>query len=129
MNQAEIQAALNALHKEYANNLPTRVDEIETQWRKLIEDAWDAERFKELIRLAHSLKGSGATYGYVQVSAAARALELYAKSLDASAAPDEQTRAQMELLLVDLRASILEKPKEAEDFSAPRDDAPTLDAQ
>ena len=81
MDQVEFQAALEALRQEYVHNLPNKVSEIRDAWLNVRNQAWDASALYTLTRLAHSLAGSGATYGFEPLSQAARALELYLKPL------------------------------------------------
>jgi HPt (histidine-containing phosphotransfer) domain-containing protein len=105
MEQDEFELAMRQLRGEYVRNLPSHVEEIECAWRTAQAAEWDAAQFRILIRLAHNLAGSGSTYGIESVSDAARALELYAKSLDGNVMPNAPARGRIELLLAQLRAS------------------------
>lgn len=126
MERADFQNALNQLRAEYAQHLPARISEIETVWHTLRAE-WNAEEFTRFIRGAHSLAGSGATYGFPRVSQSARALERYAKQLEASVAPTPEHAAQIELLLGHLCASALDTPNDLDNESVEMEDAPTVE--
>lgn len=77
---ARTRSKLDALYVEYAKKLPNKIDSINDKWRQL------ARRFtkfdmQEFHRLVHGLCGSSGTYGYHELSASARRLEVYLKSL------------------------------------------------
>lgn len=105
MEEKEFESAMQALRVEYLRELPAHVDDVERAWNAAQERGWDAAQFRVLIRLAHNLAGSGATYGVKRVGDAARALELYAKSLDGNVMPGEPARNRIEHLLGQLRQS------------------------
>src|SRR5581483_6628291 len=107
MQATDFQQALQALKQEYERNLPDKVAEIENQWRTLTDEAWDSEQFKTFIRLAHSLAGSGATYGFPQVSTAARDLERYSKALNGEMRVSPEEEAQIQARIVSLWQSII----------------------
>lgn len=118
MEENEFELALRELRTEYVRMLPAHIDEIERAWSAAHEAGWDAAQFGSMIRLAHNLAGSGATYGVKRVSETARALELYAKSLDGNAMPGEAERHGLERLLAQVRACAEEKaPPEGGDTS------------
>ena len=71
----DIQARLQALRDSYAAQLPAKIAEIRALWQRLAAQP-NHEDLKTLHRLVHSLSGSGATFGYSSLSAAARVLEL-----------------------------------------------------
>lgn len=76
-NQAILEK-LQALKKTYAQQLVDRCRQIEDQWRELMR-AWDREILVSLERAAHSLTGSGKSYGFPDVSIHARNLEMCLK--------------------------------------------------
>jgi diguanylate cyclase (GGDEF)-like protein len=126
MEPSNFQAALNALREEYQRNLPNKIGEVEQLWRALNTDAWDAEAFQTFVRHAHSLVGSGATYGFVRVSQTARELELYTKRLNTDGLPNDVERDTIELLLEQLRQSLAAPPQTIEDDSPEMEDSPPL---
>jgi diguanylate cyclase (GGDEF)-like protein len=119
MDSQDFQQALKALQQEYIRALPNKFADIETLWHTL-SDTWDADNFKTFIRLAHSLAGSGATYGFPDVGKAARALEQYCKTLAADAPLSPEERTKVERLL----ASLQDATKLAQEPPAPRDEPP-----
>src|SRR3982750_724421 len=76
----KVQVKLQELFKHYSKNLPKKIQAIETQWQNLLQH-WSMERFKDFHREVHSLCGSSGTYGYMELSKAAREMEIYLKSL------------------------------------------------
>jgi diguanylate cyclase (GGDEF)-like protein len=78
---SNISDKLQALYLNYKQNLPAKIDFIDSQWQALDAD-WTPERLHDFHREVHSLCGSSAIYGYDKLSAAARELEIYLKELD-----------------------------------------------
>jgi len=74
MPEPEVEAQFAALTRDYAQRLPGRVRGLEAEAAALAE-AWDRARADELQRQCHNLAGSGACYGFPQVSTAAQAAE------------------------------------------------------
>jgi diguanylate cyclase (GGDEF)-like protein len=77
----------SSLYAYFAERLPERLREVEEGWRQVRETAWSEEAVKTLHRLAHSLAGAGATFGFLTVTEAARDLEKPLKAIVQSAAP------------------------------------------
>ena len=59
----------------FTGRLPTRLAEIEEAIAAARAAGWSGEPLRTAHRLAHSLKGAGETFGFPEVSAAARELE------------------------------------------------------
>ncbi|MFH1740563.1 MAG: response regulator [bacterium] len=64
---------MDDLKTHYRQGLPTRIEALESAKRTLPENA--AEAIESIRRIAHSLRGSGATYGFPEISRTAEALE------------------------------------------------------
>lgn len=77
---AGIQARLQALRDSYAAQLPAKIGEIRMLWEKLCRIP-APEDLKTLHRLVHSLTGSGDTFGYAELSDAARVMEACLKEM------------------------------------------------
>jgi len=77
----------SSLYAYFAERLPERLREVEEGWRQVRETAWSEESVKTLHRLAHSLAGAGATFGFLTVTEAARELEKPLKAIVQNAAP------------------------------------------
>ncbi len=70
-----MQAMLARLREQFLDGLDERLDQMEAQILALAEGQdWD-ERFAELYRSTHSLKGSGGTHGLPLMTAICHALE------------------------------------------------------
>src|SRR5512139_3282681 len=80
---AEDMAAFNerlaALQQDYVRQLPERLAAIEAAWSGLTQNSWGVETLRELYRTVHGLTGSGPTFGYGEISNAARAFEILLK--------------------------------------------------
>ena len=72
----KLQDKLNALKIEYTKRLPNKIQMLETHWQH-IQKKWDLQQFRDFHREVHSLSGSAGTYGYLNLSDAARQLEFY----------------------------------------------------
>ena len=89
------------LQRYFAGRLPARVSEIEAARDAARDAGWRDEPLRTFHRLAHSLAGTGATFGFPEVSAVSRQLESLLKSaLDGGSPPEA---AEVEGLLSRLR--------------------------
>ncbi len=61
---------------EFRRSLPGRLGQIETLWHQALNDETPGVALATLERCAHSLAGSGATFGFAALGDAARVLEL-----------------------------------------------------
>ena len=97
---AELQQRLAELQAIFHAQLPDKIDEINNAWQALSRE-WSAEQLNNLLRMSHSLAGSGGTFGAHQVGQAARNLEQPLKALAAQniSSPNTETRQQLQSLL------------------------------
>ena len=87
MQKQDINSRLQALKLEYLSRLPTTVDHLKALWAKLTQETECNNRsdvLRELYRASHSLKGSGATFGYPAISETAKGLEIFFASMTES---------------------------------------------
>jgi chemotaxis protein histidine kinase CheA len=63
------------LRRYFAGRLPDRLAELEVNATAARESGWAAEPLRQFHRLAHSLVGAGATFGFPGVTEHARSLE------------------------------------------------------
>ncbi len=71
---------LNSLREAYAAQLPGKISRIEKDWVALQAAPDNAEGAMALLRAVHTLNGSSASFGFKEVSSAARELESELKS-------------------------------------------------
>ncbi|GEM_PF-3167056 len=76
----KIYEKLQALLEDYTKKLPGKLEVLQQQWKSL-QKTFSKRHFKDFHREAHSLTGSAGTYGFSQLSIAARELEIILKSL------------------------------------------------
>lgn len=97
------------LRRYFAYRLPARVSEVEAARDAARDAGWRGEPLRTCHRLAHSLSGAGATFGFPEVSAVARRLEnLLKAALDTGALLEDE---EIEGLLTRLR-DLAERPLE-----------------
>ncbi|MEW5746602.1 MAG: diguanylate cyclase [Nitrospirota bacterium] len=71
----DIKEKMKLLRESYLRQLPERIEEMDACCGGLKKDPGDREIAKNLHRLAHSIKGSSASFGFGEVSAAALSLD------------------------------------------------------
>ncbi|OGA96686.1 MAG: hypothetical protein A3E79_03265 [Burkholderiales bacterium RIFCSPHIGHO2_12_FULL_61_11] len=69
-------AFLEEQRADYHRSLPQRLEQIESLWGQVLNDEAPVQALASLERCAHSLAGSGATFGFAALGDAARGLEL-----------------------------------------------------
>jgi HPt (histidine-containing phosphotransfer) domain-containing protein len=67
------------LRDYFAGRLPARLAEIEEAFAEVRAAGWAPEPLGKLHRLVHSLAGAGGTFGWPEVTDAARELESFLK--------------------------------------------------
>ena len=89
-------AFLEQQRAEYRALLPDRLVQIVSLWGQVLDGEAPGEALATLERCAHSLAGSGATFGYAALGDAARQLELAINPLlDNALAPSPETKATL----------------------------------
>lgn len=94
----EPENTLDALRQLFAGRLPERLREVEEAWRSARAAGWREEEAKTAHRLAHSLVGAGATFGFPAVTTAARLLEQRLKPVALGSGPPPDDAIVTELL-------------------------------
>lgn len=82
----DFQAQLRALQETFARELPGKLDDLEAAWTAAEPLALRLESVK---RQAHGLAGSGGTFGFPELSLAARALERRIQAIQDEGRPPE----------------------------------------
>ena len=100
---------LGSLQEYFAGRLPERLQEIDDAWRRVRESSWGTEEVKLFHRLAHSLTGAGATFGFATVTDTSRALERRLKTVLAAEGPPLDP-AEVDALLAALREAASSGP-------------------
>ncbi|MBU0594407.1 MAG: diguanylate cyclase [Gammaproteobacteria bacterium] len=95
---------LQLLQNEFAHQLPDKLKQLETTWNKI--EGGNLSLLSDLHRQAHSFTGSGATFGFIELSRAARLLEQALQSLlDTGTAPGEAQYSHISKLLQQVHES------------------------
>jgi diguanylate cyclase (GGDEF)-like protein len=90
------------LWRYFADRLPARIAEIEAAHDAALRSGWTGEPLRTFHRLAHSLAGAGATFGFSEVTAASKRLEALLKDTLGGGPPPAD--AEVAELLARLRA-------------------------
>lgn len=81
MISRNVRGRLQELAKQFTEQLPNRLSAIESALNDLAKDGRSAESLENVRMHAHRLAGTGATFGYDQISATARELEQLAAGI------------------------------------------------
>ena len=105
VSSPKAQKELQALYRAYVENLPRKVDEVEHLWsRAVAQPSIDLVVLKGMHLAAHSLSGSGATYGCVALSKAFARLEDLLQPMLGHHHPTPKDRKSVTGLLTVLKA-------------------------
>ena len=109
-NDDQLARTIAGLRAEYAGELPGAVAQMEDLWRRLVAAEVPSSRLAELARMAHSITGSGTTFGLAGASRAAGELELFLDQYAASGRfPGPPEQETVSALLAALRQSAVQR--------------------
>ena len=108
-NAGLVEGLLEELKETYLTQLPGRIDEIEQYILKLERGEDYIESYQALYRCAHSLKGSGGSYGFQFISTAGHQLEDYLLLMDKQHARGAAINSDILLGYVDVFRQAYEK--------------------
>jgi len=80
-NNIVIEDKLSALRKSYLRQLPAKIKEIEENFALIKENAENEVVLKNMHRTAHSIAGTGASFGYKSIGKTAKTLEAILKTV------------------------------------------------
>ena len=104
----EMEKQLAVLREKYLASLPSKVNGIRSLWVNILKDK-DLLGVDDMHRMAHSISGSGATFGATQVSQSAKSLENYIKAcISDECVFEAENISQIETLLSDLEGFVSE---------------------
>ncbi|HEX2913890.1 MAG TPA: diguanylate cyclase [Chloroflexia bacterium] len=100
---------LMAMRAGYAARLPAKISRIEEAGQSLLKAGGGLEPLKDLHHLTHSMAGTSGTYGYAELSASARRLEIYLKKIIQGGNHEISSEQSIEIsaMLADLSAASL----------------------
>ena len=85
---------MDAVPKElriaYVQSAPSKLTALNELWKEAQSNGWNPQTREALVELTHRLAGSGGSYGYPDLSVAARRLELMLKELQSAPADTTQ---------------------------------------
>lgn len=112
MSQESTVLQLKALRDSFREQLPGRIAKVEAVWREVADHGWDDQSVMRLRHLLHSLTGAAGTFGFVEFSGAARALERAIDGVQTNAGkPLQSTLLHLSGLLCELRdIAVIEEP-------------------
>ena len=101
----ELEAKLAVIKRDYVAAISARATSLHSAWILTQSEDWALPSLRELHRLVHSLAGSGATFGFADLSAHAHALELPLKALLEDPSVDRSALPELfEALMAELAA-------------------------
>lgn len=80
MIPSDLEAKLAEIKLAYRSELSGKAEKLKLLWQAVQAEAWNADRLQEMHRLVHNLAGSGATFGFEEISTQAHALEIELKA-------------------------------------------------
>jgi diguanylate cyclase (GGDEF)-like protein len=96
--QDDTELGSTSLRDYFAARLPDRLREVEEAWEQARRSGWGEAEARTFHRLAHSLTGAGATFGFPAVTEAARLLERHLKPIVQGTAPPPDDAVVADLL-------------------------------
>ena len=104
MNEEELRRVLEKLRTDYVAQLPGTVAEMEDLWRRILAAEVPLAQLEKLERMAHSIAGSGTTFGLPEATRAARAFESNLEALRRlGRSPDAAEQSGAAALLAELK--------------------------
>ena len=103
---------LRQLRQGVSQELPSRIEKIETAWRSLAGRRWDAKAAANLRALLHSMVGTAGTFGFKQTSLVARSAgsKLVALLATSGAPTHERLEEMTESIIALSRVAASEQP-------------------
>ncbi|WP_448573676.1 diguanylate cyclase [Trichothermofontia sp.] len=98
----EFQEQLAALRQTYADQILDKFGQIETVWQRVLRQ--QHQSYATLYQLTHRMRGSGATFGFLELSQVAQQLEEQFKRLSAVGTATPEQIEQINHLLAELKA-------------------------
>lgn len=95
---------MKVLGEKYSRQFPERTVEIQSLWEKIEKNACDRDSLDSLYRLVHGLAGAGATFGFPQVSEAAKQCECtLLEGMDSGQLALDEVKIQIDSVLAALQ--------------------------
>lgn len=109
MSEDELARTIAKLRADYAEQLPATLAQMEDLWRRLVAGEVPPLRLAELVRMAHSIAGSGATFGLPAASRGARELESFLDPFGESGQlPGPEQQETVSMLLAALKQAAVQ---------------------
>lgn len=109
MKDDKLDLIIAKLRAEYAAQLPGSVAQMDELWQRLLAAEVPATGLAELIRMAHSIAGSGTTFGLPDASRAAREVESFLERFAAdSRLPEPAEQETVATLLAALKLAVVQ---------------------
>ena len=94
MTDHSYEQQLAELKKEYLELLPKELKDIKAAWEHIQHVNWDPKKLAELKLASHRLVGSGASYGFANISTAAKLLEEQLLQIESEAGSEDRKLIQ-----------------------------------
>lgn len=110
---------LREYKNKYINGLPTKIAEIQLLWNQLNTNDWRLAVLLKMQNLSHNIAGSGGTFGFPNLSSAAKNLENALEDLKSNGdvKPEMEKLNVIEDLLIELQQIELQTIRENESMT------------
>jgi len=94
--QKALQEKIFVVRKNFAEQLPRKIDKVEKTWKLLEQGSWKKDQFQLFFHMIHTISGSSGTMGFPEIGSSASQLENLIKPLMDSG--EQATIEQKELI-------------------------------
>lgn len=110
MSDDELERVIAKLRAEYAEQLPETIAQMEALWQSIVTAETPFVRQRELVRMAHSISGSGTTFGIPGATRAAHELEMFLDQIGNSGTlPAAEEIKTVSALLAALKHAVIQR--------------------
>ncbi|VUD56305.1 Transcriptional regulatory protein WalR [Thalassocella blandensis] len=99
----KIEEKLALLREKFNAELPIQLNTVDDIWSRLTNIQWDSAKLGKLHQIVHQLAGIGGSFGYTELTKAARELDVMLRTLvSQNSAPEAQVKKQIAQQIVAL---------------------------
>ena len=114
-DRKQLEQQLQALQEQFSSNLPARIAEIQECWQQVQTEPDQLKHYENLVFRAHSLAGSGTSFGYPGITHFCREIEKLTREIKDEIKPDCELSCEkqqmVEMLFGELSAQASIPPK------------------
>lgn len=111
MTSKRLEETIARLRTDFVERLPGELDEVMRFYAPAVASPPDMEALREVVVIAHRIAGSGATFGFPEISEFGRALEVRARLPLERGQVDADDRHELAQLVEQLTQAIRDLPE------------------